>query len=420
MSAGRRPLLILILVGCLLGPATAADAADRYASVTGSGTGCMSSSPCSLSEALSGSADGDDISVAPGTYALGAGGLAAARNNLTLHGPAGGPKPSITSSGSSVLYLLGDDNVVRDLAMAHSGGGSVAMALVGSTTAERVEVVSSVNNGVACGIFFEAVLRDSTCVSTGSGSAAVANQSSTPASTAYARNVTAIATGAGSTGLNATASSTAPVAIDARNVIARGGLDDVSAVSSSSGSATVTLTTSAFNGTFATSNASVTSNGANGNVSAAPLFVDGPSGNYRQLAASPTVNAGSTDARTGTTDFEGDARPQGSAMDIGADELPEAATPPVDLDAPQTSILSGPPRKTRSKRARIDFASSETGSTFECALDGRAFTRCIPPVLLRRLKPRRHVYEVRAIDAAGNVDLSPARVSWKVKKRKRR
>ncbi len=107
-------------------------------------------------------------------------------------------------------------------------------------------------------------------------------------------------------------------------------------------------------------------------------------------------------------------------MDIGADELPEAATPPVDLDAPQTSILSGPPRKTRSKRARIDFTSSETGSTFECALDGKAFSRCIPPVLLRRLKPRRHVYEVRAIDAAGNVDLSPARISWKVKKRKRR
>ena len=104
-------------------------------------------------------------------------------------------------------------------------------------------------------------------------------------------------------------------------------------------------------------------------------------------------------------------------MDIGADELPEAAAPPVDLDAPETTILSGPPKKTRSKRARIDFTSSEAGSTYECALDGKAFNRCIPPVLLRKLKPRRHVYEVRAIDAAGNVDADPPVYAWKVKKR---
>ena len=195
--AGRRSALTLVLLGSLLVPATAADAANRFVSVTGSGPACTAPSPCSLSQAFYASADGDDISIASGTYALGAGGLAAARNNLTLHGPAGGPKPSITSSGSGALYLLGEGNVVRDIAMTHTGsGGIVAMALVGTATAERVEVVSSVNSGVACGIFFGAVVRDSTCVSTGDNAAAIANQSSTPASTAYARNVTAIATGA--------------------------------------------------------------------------------------------------------------------------------------------------------------------------------------------------------------------------------
>jgi hypothetical protein len=61
--------------------------------------------------------------------------------------------------------------------------------------------------------------------------------------------------------------------------------------------------------------------GTNGNISADPMFVDAPTGNYRLQPGSPAINAGSpTDAPT--VDFDGTARPQGPAVDIGAFEAP--------------------------------------------------------------------------------------------------
>jgi uncharacterized repeat protein (TIGR01451 family) len=59
--------------------------------------------------------------------------------------------------------------------------------------------------------------------------------------------------------------------------------------------------------------------GTNGNLSADPMFVDAQAGNYRLQPGSPAINSGSpTDAPT--VDFDGTARPQGPAVDIGAFE----------------------------------------------------------------------------------------------------
>ena len=92
---------------------------------------------------------------------------------------------------------------------------------------------------------------------------------------------------------------------------------------------------------------------------------------------------------------------------------------PCDRVAPDTTIVKRPKDKTKKKQAEFEFTSSEPGSSFECALDGSAFAACTSP-LLRTLGKGKHVFQVRATDAAGNVDASPASDDWKVKKKKKR
>lgn len=414
------PLLVTLLTAsaALAVLPGVAPAANRFAAVGGSGTACTAAVPCAVTEAVNNASAGDDIAIAPGTYALGSGNLAVARNNLTIHGPTDGPKPSITSTAGNVIYMLGDGNLLRDVSVTHTGTGVTGVGLIGASTAERIEVQSSVVGGTACGIFYTAVIRDSTCVSSGTSGVALGNQTMGIESTAVARNVTAIATGANSAGVSVSTTGSSGVSIDARNVIARGS-DDVSAYAFSSGPASVTLNNSDFLSTYATAGGTVTAVGAGSNITAAPLFVNGPAGDYRQLAGSPTINAGTTDSRTGTTDFEGDARPQGSAIDIGADEFREVAAPPVDTTPPDTTIDRAPRKKTKSKRATFSFNSNEAGSTFVCSVDGGSEGSCISPLRINRLRRGTHFFSVYAQDAAGNVDSRPATYRWKVRKKKR-
>jgi hypothetical protein len=95
------------------------------------------------------------------------------------------------------------------------------------------------------------------------------------------------------------------------------------------------------------------------------------------------------------------------------------APPPADTKAPQTRLRRHPPKRTRKRRATFRFSSTEPGSIFECRLDRRRFRRCKSPKTVK-VKPGRHAFEVRARDAAGNVDRSPARFTWTILKRKRR
>ncbi len=83
----------------------------------------------------------------------------------------------------------------------------------------------------------------------------------------------------------------------------------------------------------------------------------------------------------------------------------------ADTTPPQTTISSGTSGTTTNPVAQFAFTSSETGSTFECALDGPAFSSCTSPASYT-VAPGPHTFQVRARDAAGNVDGSPASSSW--------
>ncbi len=99
-----------------------------------------------------------------------------------------------------------------------------------------------------------------------------------------------------------------------------------------------------------------------------------------------------------------------------SDPAPSFATTEV-LGAPETTITKGPKDKTKKKRARFEFTSSEPGSTFECSLDNRAFATCTSPHTVK-VKKGKHSFAVRAKDQAGETDPTPATDSWKRKKKK--
>lgn len=86
----------------------------------------------------------------------------------------------------------------------------------------------------------------------------------------------------------------------------------------------------------------------------------------------------------------------------------------VDTVSPNTAVTSGPKASTGSNSASLSFTSSESDSTFECRLDGGAWKACSPPKSYSGLANGAHVFEVRAIDAAGNRDPSPAAWNWVV------
>ncbi len=88
-----------------------------------------------------------------------------------------------------------------------------------------------------------------------------------------------------------------------------------------------------------------------------------------------------------------------------------------DTTPPDTTITDGPKSKTKKKTATFSFTSTEAGSTFECKLDDGNFEPCTSPKDVK-VKKGKHTFEVRAKDAAGNVDPTPASQSWKVKKKK--
>ena len=97
-----------------------------------------------------------------------------------------------------------------------------------------------------------------------------------------------------------------------------------------------------------------------------------------------------------------------------------AVTVAPDTTPPKTKITKRPPNRTHQQKVKFKFKSSEPNSTFRCRRDKGRFKACGSPTKLKRLKRGKHKFEVRARDAAGNVDRSPAKDTFKVLKPKRR
>lgn len=125
--------------------------------------------------------------------------------------------------------------------------------------------------------------------------------------------------------------------------------------------------------------------------------------------ASATVSVNAEGSLTIVTCTATDSAGQSGA----ADGSPNRADIWLDSLAPDTTITAQP----ASDPASFRFTGADTASgvvSYQCQLDGGAFVACTSPTLYNGLSAGSHTFQVRAIDQAGNVDLTPASYTWTV------
>ncbi len=338
----------------------------------------------------------DEVVIAPGNYSDSAGDLGPSGFVQPVagdvHGDADQPRPVITldvpaSTGGAFLIsgtTLSDVEI--DTAVNRANYFVLADGLV-----ERVIARSSstVDQTIACNQF-GGTIRDSVCLTSGSGATAIGAGLSGGVGTMNLalRNVTAISTGAGSFGASYRffGGAGANWIVNARSVIARGTSVDALAgallFSGTCPNTTLSLDFSDYATTQTQSDAcggvaAVSPAGSGNNQTVAPMLdTDG----FHQLAGSITVDHGFTDGSSGTSDIDGQLRTIGSSADIGADELGHqtstvVACSPASL-APEasttcTATVTDDATGATTPTGKVDFTSSGPGSfggSTPCAL----------------------------------------------------
>lgn len=90
-----------------------------------------------------------------------------------------------------------------------------------------------------------------------------------------------------------------------------------------------------------------------------------------------------------------------------------------DMTPPETRIDSSPPPVSTSAAASFTFSGTDNATaaaelTFACKLDSNSFTPCTSPQSYSALSDGLHTFQVRAIDALGNVDPTPSSFTWNI------
>lgn len=121
------------------------------------------------------------------------------------------------------------------------------------------------------------------------------------------------------------------------------------------------------------------------------------------IAATQTVGGGTSELSITAVPLTGGTPPP--PPDAGAQG---------DRKPPRTRMLRQPRRVRVGAVARFSFTANEAGSSFQCSLDRARFRPCESPRKYRLARPGKHLFRVRAIDPAGNVDATPVRRRFEV------
>jgi len=137
------------------------------------------------------------------------------------------------------------------------------------------------------------------------------------------------------------------------------------------------------------------------------------------------VAAHTVDVRATDTAGNVDATPASASWTVTATATATADAPPPVISAPaavvmpQTTITTAPPSTTSTRSATFAFTADSADASFQCTIDGGAWTACSSPRTYKSLTYAKHAFQVRATDAAGMVDPTPAADTWTVARRVR-
>ena len=89
----------------------------------------------------------------------------------------------------------------------------------------------------------------------------------------------------------------------------------------------------------------------------------------------------------------------------------------IDLITPDTLLMTTSPTGlsgsfTLSRSIALGFLSTETGSTYQCAIDIGAYTGCTSPYGHLFTTDGPHTIRVRSIDPVGNIDPTPLTIGF--------
>ena len=399
MTRLARPSAALAAVLAALALPASASSAVRWAapnSFKASG-GCAEATPCTLEWAIEAASDGDEVVVKPGTYTVTQ--PLSAQTHLSIHGIAGQPRPRIVGAEDANGYTLNvgyptGPTTLRHLSIEAERDGFVALYVYGQTELTDSVAVARGTSGTAIATNGSAnvLIRDTVARSTKGGTAVYARGK------VDLRNVTAIGQGTNSVALraygecapNALCDIKSPANVTAVNTIARATTHDVHVSSSySQAPAVVDLSHSNWRPEKSTTAGNAASlNDLGNNQADPPAFRLALWGDFHQASTSPTIDKGTTTPLNGPTDFDGQPRLGGAAVDIGADEYhtqssgggempsgddPAAGqppadpgvedpgtgpAPPADTTAPALTALRAKPRRFRATRSGASAAAT--------------------------------------------------------------
>ena len=114
---------------------------------------------------------------------------------------------------------------------------------------------------------------------------------------------------------------------------------------------------------------------------------------------------------------EGNSSALAECSDLAGNVGSASSSVNIDKASPETTITSSPPDTSTTGDATFDFGGTDAisgVSHFECQLDGGGFGPCTGPQSYTGLDNGSHIFEVRAIDVADNVDQIPASYGWTI------